>query len=113
MRVNSGYAWAGPIVNRTPKSITLSPFHRVRLAPPGTSDICGFTTRVITAADVGKRAAIACVLEVKRMGEKPEPDQESFLTMVRHFGGISGVATDADSAKKIIELDGTWPLRRY
>lgn len=41
-------------------------------------------------------------IEVKMPGKKPKPEQVTFIDNVAKSGGLSGVATNADEARKII-----------
>lgn len=41
-------------------------------------------------------------LEIKQPGKKPTPEQINFITAIQKNGGLSGVATNVEEARKII-----------
>jgi len=67
----------------------------------GSSDLIGWTTRVITADMVGKRVAIFTAIEVKA-GTRPTKEQLAFISAVRNGGGIAGVARSEQEAHNLI-----------
>lgn len=69
---------------------------------PGSSDLIGWTPRVITAEDVGKTVAVFTALEVKRPGKNPTESQERFLDAVRAGGGIGAIVRSAVEAVEVI-----------
>ena len=56
------------------------------------------TSDLICVAPGGRFLAI----EVKRPGGKPNENQKRFLAAVRHFGGVSGIATNAEEALALV-----------
>lgn len=58
----------------------------------GSSDLIG-----IRKYD-GRFIAIEC----KVAGKKPTPEQENFIRIIRLWGGLAGVATTVEEARKII-----------
>lgn len=63
----------------------------------GSADLVGFTPKIIN----GNKIAVFTAIEVKHKG-KPTKQQLSFLSMVRDFGGIAGVAHSIEEALIII-----------
>lgn len=41
-------------------------------------------------------------LEIKLPGKKPTPEQINFITAIRKNGGLAGVATSVDEARRVI-----------
>lgn len=70
---------------------------------PGSSDLIGLRTRIITEADLGHRFAQFVAIEVKDRG-RLTPEQERFITMVQQAGGLAGVARSPDEARFILRL---------
>lgn len=102
-RNNVGTGWVGRIVHQTPQRITLDfprPLHAGLCA--GSSDLIGWQTITITPEMVGKQIAVFTAIEVKTATGKPTPEQLNFIEIVRKSGGIAGISTDPESAKKII-----------
>ena len=70
---------------------------------PGSSDLIGLRTRVITEADLGHRFAQFVAIEVKDRG-RLTPEQERFIAMVQQAGGLAGVARSPEDARAILRL---------
>lgn len=70
---------------------------------PGSSDLIGYKSVVITNDMVGMRVAVFCALEGKRdRRTKPTRMQQDFINLVISAGGIAGVFTDVESASQLI-----------
>ena len=70
---------------------------------PGSSDLIGFRTVVITPDMVGQRIAIFTAVEVKDRG-KPTDQQQAFINLVQQAGGLAGVARSVPEALSILRL---------
>ena len=70
---------------------------------PGSSDLIGLRTRIITEADLGHRFAQFVAIEVKDRG-RLTTEQQAFITMVQQAGGLAGVAHDVHEARAILRL---------
>lgn len=70
---------------------------------PGSSDLIGLRTRIITEADLGYRFAQFVAIEVKDQGRLTE-QQRAFLAMVTQAGGLAGVARSPEDARTILRL---------
>ena len=92
LRVNSGQAWGGEVLAHDGSKLLLAHPTKIMLAPPGTSDIIGCRSVLITPAMVGQTIAQFVAVEVKRPGEKPEKHQERYLALMRSRGAVAGVA---------------------
>lgn len=68
----------------------------------GSSDLIGFRQVTITPDMVGQRLAVFTAVEVKTPTGKPTAEQEQFLAMVAHFGGIAGIARSVDEAEHLL-----------
>lgn len=94
-RINSGMAWAGRVVNRTPTTITLANYRPVHLAPEGTSDLIGWT-------NAGRFLAA----EIKVPGHKTNADrlaaQLKFISAVNAAGGVAGMVTSVDEFRSLV-----------
>jgi hypothetical protein len=76
---------------------------------PGSSDLIGWRSVVITPDMVGQRVAIFTALEVKAPGgtHKVTAEQRQFLDIVEAAGGIGGVARSPDQALLALGLHPT------
>lgn len=72
----------------------------------GSSDLIGFTSKTITADDVGKTVAVFTAIEVKTPTGRISKEQTNFISMVNGFGGIGAVCRSVDEANNLIK-DGT------
>lgn len=91
-RFNSGEAWAGTIIQRTPARLVLANYHPVKLGPTGYSDLTGWTGPLATFA----------AIEVKYGRNRPTPEQLAFIELVKKSGGRAGVAYSVDEARHIL-----------
>ena len=106
LRANSaGMAWAGRIQHQNAHSITLSPYSRVLMMPPGTSDLLGWSPLVIDAGYIGRRIAVPTAIEVKWKRDTVKDAQQSFIDLVLASGGRAGVARNIDDAKRIVTME--------
>lgn len=64
----------------------------------GSSDLVGWTSRMITEHDLGKTIAQFTAIEVKSEDGRLEPEQKQFLEVVRDSGGLAIVARSAEEA---------------
>ena len=96
-RFNSGLAWAGKIIERTPRKLVLLDYHPVKLGPAGMSDLIGFCgpTFVAIEAKFGRRQAT--------------DEQRAFLELVKRSGGRSGIARSIEDARKILSQGIAFP----
>ena len=103
--MQSGEAWAGRIVERTPYSITLAPYYHVELSVPGMSDLVGWHAVTITPEMVGRRVAMYFACEVKSRRGKASGQQLRFIEAVRNAGGLAGIARTIPEARALTVLD--------
>jgi hypothetical protein len=88
-------AMPGDIIIRFPRILNAGLCH-------GSSDLIGWTSKIITPDMVGKRVAIFTALEVKMPGEKLDKHQKVFDTVVRDNGGVSGLVTSFEDVKALV-----------
>ena len=70
---------------------------------PGSSDLIGFRTVVITPNMVGQRIAVFAAVEVKDRG-RPTEQQQAFINLVQQAGGLAGVARSVPDALSILRM---------
>lgn len=70
---------------------------------PGSGDLIGWRTRVITASDIGKAFAQFLSVEVKSDTGKSRENQLVWATVVRAQGGIAIITRDPRKALEDIE----------
>jgi hypothetical protein len=99
-RNNTGQGWQGTIASKSKNSITLlnpRPIHS-GLAT-GSSDLIGWTTKIITAEMVGQKVAVFTAIEVKTGSLKATSEQAAFIKAVLDGGGIAKIARSLDEIK--------------
>ena len=69
---------------------------------PGSADLIGWRSLVITPDMVGQRVAVFCSIEVKAPRGRVRPDQAAWLAAVQSAGGIAGVARSPEDAAAIL-----------
>ncbi len=70
---------------------------------PGSSDLIGYRTVVITPEMVGQRVAIFAAVEVKDRA-RPTTHQTAFIHLVQQAGGLAGIARSVPDALSILRL---------
>lgn len=84
-------------------SLTLQMYRVVKYGlVEGSSDLIGWTERVITPDMVGKKVAIFTALEGKTAEGAATPEQKNFIVRVNEAGGLAGVFRSADEAEAIV-----------
>ena len=98
-----GEAWMGKTVSQTNGQIVLRYPRRVRFGlVPGSSDLIGFRTVVVTPDMVGKPIAQFVAIETKGPTGRATKDQKNFLRVIEKSGGIAILAkNNADVELKI------------
>lgn len=70
---------------------------------PGTSDLVGPHSIVVTPAMVGRRIALFTAVEIKRPKKKGATQgQGNFINAIAELGGLSGVARSIEEARTIV-----------
>jgi VRR-NUC domain len=105
-RQNTGFGWVGAKFFKPPMetSVRLSPQDVViKNARPlhaglckGSSDMIGWTRKIITPDMVGQTVAIFTAIECKTIGHKATEDQIRFIEAVNKAGGIGKIAYSTD-----------------
>ncbi len=70
---------------------------------PGSSDLIGYRTVVVTPDMVGQRIALFCAVEVKDRG-RPTEQQQAFIDLIQQAGGLAGVARSVPDALSILRM---------
>ena len=102
-RNNVGTGWVGEV------SATKDGGKYIKDARPlkaglctGSSDLIGWTTKIITPEMVGKKVAIFTALEIKTPTGKATKEQINFIIQVLDNGGIAGIARSGEDAVNIV-----------
>jgi hypothetical protein len=69
----------------------------------GSSDLIGFTSKTITADDIGKTVAVFTAIEIKTPKGKISESQQAFIDMVKSKGGLAGVARSIEDAQEMLK----------
>lgn len=98
-----GEAWMGKTVSQANGQIVLRYPRRVKFGlVPGSSDLIGFRTVVVTHDMVGQRIAQFVAIETKAPTGRASKDQKNFLRIVDESGGVAILARNiADVELKI------------
>ena len=70
---------------------------------PGSGDLIGWRTRIITQDDVGRRIAQFLSVEVKSAKGALRPNQSAWMDAVRRFGGLAVLARDPKTVVEEVE----------
>jgi hypothetical protein len=69
---------------------------------PGSPDLVGWKSVVVTEDMVGQRIAVFCGIEIKMPGGKLREDQRHFLDRLSGAGGVAAVARSVPDAVAIL-----------
>lgn len=70
----------------------------------GSSDLIGFRQVTITPDMVGQQLAVFAAVEVKSPTGRATSEQEAFINMVQHFGGMAGIARSVEEAAQLLAV---------
>lgn len=70
---------------------------------PGSSDLIGWKSVIVTADMIGQRIAQFLAIETKAQRGMMSATQERFVETVREHGGLAGMAKSIDDAYNIID----------
>ena len=104
-RNNTGNVWTGVVKNTTDGGKYIqNPRPFIAGLCVGSSDLIGWTERVITSDMVGQKIAVFTALEVKDIKKsKTSPEQLNFIEKVKNSGGIAGVVKSSDEAILLVK----------
>lgn len=96
-------AWVGKLVaSATGGKVILMDAHRVTVGlAPGSADLVGWRSVMITPEMVGQRVAVFASVEVKKPGGKATPEQINWRDRVQEAGGIAGIVRSVEEAHEL------------
>lgn len=106
-RNNVGEAWVGKVIYHDAfKAIIENPFRVAYGLAPGSSDLIGWRSLLVTPEMIGRRVAVFASLEAKRPGRNavPSKDQEAWLWQCSEAGALAGIFTNTDEARRVLLL---------
>jgi hypothetical protein len=103
-RNNTGTAYQGKraVINSRP--IIIEPRQITFGLCVGSSDLIGWTEKIITKDMIGQKIAIFTALEVKNLSGKATKEQINFIKQVRKSGGIGDILRWVDEDFKADEI---------
>jgi hypothetical protein len=97
--------WTGEAVRQEDGLVLLRNARRGRFGLcPGSTDLIGWRTIVVTPDLIGQRIAAFLAVEVKSATGRPSDGQRLFVEAVRAAGGLAGVAKSPEQALLIAGL---------
>lgn len=98
-RNNCGQAWMGKVIRKTADTVTIQNPRPVQFGlHPGSADLIGWKSIVITPEMVGRKVAVFVSIECKTPDGKVRPDQEQWQLVIQEAGGIACIARGEDAA---------------
>jgi hypothetical protein len=102
-RNHVGAGWMGDVVMQDGARVLLRNARRAAFGlAPGSSDLIGWRSLVVTPEMVGQTIAQFVAIEVKARGRLTAQQHRFILTAIG-MGAIAGVARSADDARALIE----------
>lgn len=108
-RANAGLAWAGTILQRTPRTLTLMDYRPIKLGPDGFSDLFGVKRTLITPEMAGRYLGVFSGIECKSERGKPTDQQALFLDLLRSMHAYHGIARSIEDARRILTTTADYP----
>lgn len=103
-RNHVGAGWTGRLVARSGKRVVIEDARHCTFGlAPGSPDLIGWRSLVVTPEMVGHRIARFVAIEAKARG-RLTPGQSRFLAVAGDMGAITGIARSADDARALIEV---------
>jgi len=103
-RNNCGQAWMGKIIRRTADTITIKDPRPVQFGlNPGSADLIGWRTIMITPDMIGKSVAVFASIEVKTDNGRVKPEQQNWLEQVEKAGGLAVIARSPEQAAEFFK----------
>ena len=111
-RNNVGAGWIGKATVESPGRVVLHGPRRITFGlAPGSSDLIGLRSVVVTPDMVGERVAIFCAVEVKTERGGATKEQAAFIDTVQSLGGRAGIARSVADAKIVVDSGNFWGVR--
>lgn len=102
-RNHVGAGWTGRLVARSGRRVVIEDARHCTFGlAPGSPDLIGWRSLVVTPEMVGHRIARFVAIEAKARGRLTS-GQDGFLAIAGAMGAIAGVARSADDARALIE----------
>jgi hypothetical protein len=102
-----GEGWQGVAIERGADFVALRNPRRVTFGlAPGSPDIIGWQSVLITPDMVGRTFARFVGIEVKTLAGTPADNQARFISVMRQAGALAGVSRSAESARKLLFQQG-------
>lgn len=102
-RNHVGAGWTGRLVARSGRRVVLEDARHCTFGlAPGSPDLIGWRSLIVTPEMVGRRIARFVAIEAKARGRLTS-GQDSFLGVARAMGALAGIARSADDARVLIE----------
>ena len=107
-RNNVGEAWLGRVVHRDAFKVIIENPRRVAYGlAPGSGDLIGWRSVLITPAMLGRTVAVFASLEAKRPGARPTgAAQVAWLWQCSEAGALAGIFTNTDEARLLLRVPG-------
>lgn len=93
-RQNTGLAWTGEIVSRTPDLLMLRNYRPFKSGFSGLADLTGWVTR--------DGRAVFTAIEAKSPRGRVTPEQAAFIAAVTAAGGVAGICRTVDEARTLL-----------
>ncbi len=102
-RNSVGQAWVGKAIHCANGDVILKRPMRVTFGlAPGSSDLVGPRSMIVTPDMVGRRVALFASIEVKTTTGRATDEQTAWIDTITSLGGIAGIARSVEDARKLL-----------
>lgn len=103
-RNNTGVGFQGKRAIINSRQVIIEPRQITFGLCVGSSDLIGWTEKIVTSDMIGQKIAIFTALEVKNLSGKTTKEQINFIKQVRKSGGIANVMRWVDEDFKTDDI---------
>jgi hypothetical protein len=105
-RNNVGRAWTGESVPVVAGILIKRPYQIAFGLAPGSHDVIGVSSVIVTPDMVGKRIGVFTSIETKGQHARTTEAQLNWRSMVLSMGGIAGIVRDYGSSVELLTSSG-------
>jgi hypothetical protein len=103
-RNNTGVGFQGKRATINSRQVIIEPRQITFGLCVGSSDLIGWTEKIVTSDMIGQKIAIFTALEVKNLSGKTTKEQINFIKQVRKSGGIANIMRWVDEDFKTDDI---------
>ncbi len=102
-RNTCGVGWIGQFAEQSGPLTVLRNARRTTFGlHPGSADLIGWQSVVVTPDMVGDTVGLFLSVEIKKPGGRIDPKQLQWMQVVQRFGGVAGIVNSIEAAGELV-----------